>query len=423
MAKIELPEGSSRDDAARGGAAAAFRPVSAEVSRTSPQLPETKAYSGTEPAPLTPVARQVDETGARGPGAIRALLRRWRPSARAILLAAGILVAASGSQIFWLRGGRYASTDDAYVEAARLLVTTDVSGIVLSVNVHENETVAAGGTLFRLDPRQFEIALENSKANLQQTALTIESMKEDYKMLLSNVDAQRAQVALDQVTFDRNAALVAGDNVSRETYDQARYTLQLDKNKLVALQQQAQVQLAKIGGRADLPTTQHPLYLQAKAQVDEAQRQLDHATVRAPFSGTVTQVDALQPGVYLFSQTAAFTGAGAVALVSNNRMWITAQMKETDLTYVRPGNAVTIAVDTYPGQVWSGIVENLSPASGSEFSVLPAQNTSGNWVKVVQRIPVRISIERKPGSLPLRSGMSVSVSIDTGHRRSLRDLL
>jgi membrane fusion protein (multidrug efflux system) len=240
--------------------------------------------------------------------------------------------------------------------------------------------------------------------------------------MLSNVTAQQAQVALDQVTNDRYAELVKGDNVSRALYDQARFTLQLDQSKLTSLQHQTEVQLAKLGGNPDIPVAEHPLYRQAKAQVDEAQRQLDHTSVHAPFSGTATQVDALQPGTYVVSQTAALTGTGAIALVSTDQTWVTAQMKETDLTYVRPGNHVDVSVDTYPGQLWSGTVQSVSPASGSEFSVLPAQNSSGNWVKVVQRIPVRITIEHQPGSPALRSGMSVYVDIDTGHRRSLADL-
>ena len=286
-------------------------------------------------------------------------------------MTAGILLVLAGSAIFWLRGGRFASTDDAYVQAAKLLVTTDVSGVVATVNVHEGQAVKAGDLLFQLDPLPFQIALDSATANLHATALTIESMKADYKVTLSNVAAQQAQVALDQVTYDRFAALVKDDNVSRAIYDQARFTLQLDRNKLASLQQQAQVQLAKLDGNPDIPATEHPLYRQAKAQVDEAQRQLDHASVRAPFYGIVTQVDALQPGTYLVSQTAALTNTGAVALVSTDQLWVTAQMKETDLTYVRPGNHVDISVDTYPGQVWSGTVESISPASGSEFSILP----------------------------------------------------
>ncbi len=348
----------------------------------------------------------------------------WRrpPSLRTSLMVVGIFAVVVSSAIFWLRGGRYASTDDAYVQAAKVLITTDVSGLVASVNVREGQAVKSGDLLFQLDTLPFQIALDGANANLHQTALTIESMKADYQVTLSNVAAQQAQVALDQVTYDRYAALLADDTVPRALYDQARFTLQLDESKLVSLQQQAQVELAKLAGNPDGPVAQHPLYRQVKAQVDEAQRQLDHASVRAPFSGVVTQVDALQPGTYLVSQTAALTETGAVALVSADHVWVTAQMKETDLTNVKPGNHVDVTVDTYPGQTWSGDVESISPASSSEFSVLPAQNSSGNWVKVVQRVPVRIAIEHKPDTPILRSGMSVYVAIDTGHRRTLSDL-
>jgi membrane fusion protein (multidrug efflux system) len=401
-----------KESAIGGGAAVQ------DVSRTeAPNL-------GTRPAARAlPLAPDAPPSGRPPPNSARATPgHRSHLSLRTLLMTAGILLVLAGSAIFWLRGGRFASTDDAYVQDAKLLVTTDVSGVVATVNVHEGQAVKAGDLLFQLDRLPFQIALDSATANLHATALTIESMKADYKVTLSNVDAQQSQVELDQVTYDRFAALVKDDNVSRALYDQARYTLQLDKNKLAALQQQAQVQLAKLDGNPDIPVSEHPLYRQVKSQVDEAQRQLEHASVRAPFSGIVTQVDALQPGTYLVSQTAALTGAGAIALVSSDRLWITAQMKETDLTYVKPGDHVDITVDTYPGQVLSGHVEVVSPASGSEFSVLPAQNSSGNWVKVVQRIPVRITVDAKPNAPVLRSGMSVYVSINTGHRRSLRDL-
>ena len=170
-----------------------------------------------------------------------------------MLMAAGILVAVVGSAVAWLHGGRYASTDDAYIQAGKLLVTPDVSGLVSSVNVHEGQAVNAGDLLFQLDPLPFRIALDSANANLRETALTIDSMKADYQVMLSNVAAQQAQVALDQVTNDRYAALVKGDNVSRALYDQARFTLQLDKSKLTSLQQQAEVQLAKLDGNPDIP--------------------------------------------------------------------------------------------------------------------------------------------------------------------------
>jgi membrane fusion protein (multidrug efflux system) len=182
------------------------------------------------------------------------------------------------------------------------------------------------------------------------------------------------------------------------------------------------VQLARLGGNPDFDVTQHPQYLQAKAQVDEAQRQLDHTVVRAPFDGVATQVAALQPGTYLVAQTAALTNTGAVALVATNDVWVDANMKETDLTHVKTGDKVKVWVDTYPGHAWSGTVESIAPAAGSEFSILPAQNSSGNWVKVGQRVPVRVRIDPKSEKLQLRAGMSATVEIDTGHRRTLSEL-
>jgi membrane fusion protein (multidrug efflux system) len=408
----EAPNGGNRAESEPTTTGPLHHEVRGDTASPEPR-PETRAPPTGPDVPTTEPPMPAS-TGA-------ASRRRGRPSLRTLLMTAGILVVIVGSTVFWLRGGRYATTDDALVQAAKLLVTADVTGLVSSVSVREGQTVKAGDMLFQLDLLPFQIAVNSAKANLDQTALTIESMKADYKVTLSNVDAQQSQVDLDQVTYDRDALLVKNDNVSRALFDQSRYTLQLDKNKLVSMQQQANVELAKLAGNPDLPTASHPLYQQAKAQVDEAQRQLDHATVRAPFSGVVTQVDALQPGTYLVSQTAALTGSGAIALVSTDRVWITAQMKETDLTYVKPGNHVDVTVDTYPGQVWSGRVESISPASDSEFSVLPAENSSGNWVKVVQRIPVRIVIDHKADTPDLRSGMSAYVSIDTGHRRSLLD--
>jgi membrane fusion protein (multidrug efflux system) len=341
---------------------------------------------------------------------------------RLLLMVGGILVVLVGALTFWVRGGRYVSTDDAYVRASKLMVSTDVSGLVTEVDVREGQTVKAGDVLFRIDPKQVQIALDNAKAQLQQIGLTIEAMKQDYKRVLEDIQAQQSQVELDQANFDRYAVLVKSDSISKANYDQARFTLAADKRKLESLKQQAQVQLARLGGNPEIPVAEHPQYQQAKSQVDEAQRQLDHTVVRAPFNGIVTQVDNLQRGTYLVSQTAALTNTGAVGLVSTDNVWIDAHIKETDLTYVKPGDPVGIFVDAYPNRTWSGIVDNISPASGSEFSILPAQNASGNWVKVVQRITVRVRVERKPDDPALRAGMSVTVDIDTQHRRSLSDL-
>ena len=345
-----------------------------------------------------------------------------RRTIRIALMLGGILAALAVAATLWLRAGRWVSADDAYVRAAKLMVTTDVSGIVISVDVREGQLVKQGQILFRVDPRQFQSALDNTKAQLAQVGLSVEAMKQDYQRMLKDIEVQQAQVQLDQANYDRYAALIRTDVVSKANYDQARFTLQADKNKLESLKQQAQVQLARLGGNPDLPVEEHPLHRQVKAQVDEAQRQLDHATVRAPFDGIVTQVDSLQPGTYLVSQTAALTNTGAVALVSTDRLWVDANLKETDLTHVKPGDRAEITVDAYPGRTWSGTVASISPGTGSEFSILPAQNASGNWVKVVQRVPVRIRVDHKPGDPVLRAGMSVIVGIDTGHRRSLAEL-
>jgi membrane fusion protein, multidrug efflux system len=323
-----------------------------------------------------------------------------------------------GGAYRYVTGGQVMSTDDAYVNAETVGISTDVSGIVQQVDVKENQHVDKGQVLYRLDSRQFQIAVDNARAKLAQTALTIESMKPDYERMLSDVTAQQAQLALDQATYDRDASLVGTGAVSRTTNDQARYTLEADKGKLESLRQQAAVQLAKLGGDPNIPVTQHPQYLQAKALVEEAQRQLDDAVVKAPFAGIVTQVSAIAPGKYLAASTTAFY------LVARHHVWVDATPKETELTYVRPGQSVTVTVDTYPDAVWRGVVESVSPAAAQQFSLLPAQNTSGNWVKVVQRIPLRVRVDTNENNLPLlRAGMSVEVNVDTGHTRGLPHFL
>jgi len=197
---------------------------------------------------------------------------------------------------WYVTGGKIMSTDDAYVNAEKVGVSTDVAGIVQEVNVGDNQHVTAGQVLYRLDPRQFQIALDNANANLKQTALSIDAMKQDYQHMLSDAAAEESQVALDQTNYDRDATLLRSSTVSQATFDQARYTLQTDKGKLESLRQQAQTQLARLGGDTDIPTTQHPQYRQALGQVEEAQRQLDHSVVKAPFSGTVTNVPSIAPG-------------------------------------------------------------------------------------------------------------------------------
>ena len=207
---------------------------------------------------------------------------------------------------FYFTGGKIMSTDDAYVDADKVAVSTDIAGLVQDVDVSDNQHVAAGQILYRIDPRQFQIALDNAKANLAQTALAIDAMKQDYKHMLSDAAAQQAQVDLDQANYNRENMLVRSGTVSQAVFDQAQYALLNDKSKLESLRQQAATQLARLGGNADIETAQHPQYLQAQAQVDEAQRELDHTVVKAPFTGTVTSVPSIAPGKYLAASTTAF---------------------------------------------------------------------------------------------------------------------
>jgi membrane fusion protein (multidrug efflux system) len=354
-------------------------------------------------------APRVTEAPVRSRRMSRALLRP-------LLMLGGIAIVAVGSGAYWMTGGRYVSIDDAYARAAKESLSTDVSGIVAQVPVHEGQSVKKGDVLLRLDPRQFQIAVDGAKASLAATALSLNAMKLDYQRLLGDVEVKQAQVQSDQANFERYANLVKSGGVTRADYDNMRFQLSANQRAAGALKTMSEVQLAKIGGDPNVDVRTMPEYLQAQAKLDEAQRQLDDTVIHAPYDGIVTQVDTVQPGMYLAASTAAF------GIVSAEDVWIEANPKETELTWVKQGDPVQVYVDTYPDRTWKCTVASIAPNSGSEFSVLPAQNTSGNWVKVVQRIPVRITCDHKPGDPPLRAGMSVEAEIDTGHSRTLADL-
>jgi len=389
----------------------AEREEAPDTARTPQIAPETARTP--QIAPVAP----AEQRSRQAAGAAKAPRFRRRDRARWILFAL-LPLALVVAGYMYVTGGKVMSTDDAYIQADRVGISTDVSGIVKEVAVTDNQRVEAGQVLYRLDPRQFQIALDNAKANLAQTALSIEAMKQDYKRMLSDVAAEQAQVNLDQINYDRDVSLLRSGTILQAVYDQAQSALLTDKAKLESLRQHAQVQLARLGGNAEIAATDHPQYLQAKAQVEEAERQLDHTVVKAPFAGLVTNVPAIAPGKYLAASVTAFY------LVDVDHVWVDATPKETELTYVRPGQPATVTVDTYPGVQWHGTVESVSPAGAQEFSLLPAQNTSGNWVKVVQRMPMRVRIDTTDKSLPpLRAGMSVEVEVDTRHARGLPHFL
>jgi membrane fusion protein, multidrug efflux system len=349
----------------------------------------------------------------------------WADKARLrrVLMIVGVAGVAFVAATVWLTGGRYTGSDDSYVRAAKLMVSPDVSGIVKSVDVVEGQHVTKGQVLFTLDPRPFQIAVMNATAVLAQAALDVKSQEANYRSLQEQVSAQRSQLNLAAITYKRNLALLRQNAIAPQTADQAHMALQTAQAMLSSLQQNAQTQLDKLLGDPNLPPERAPSYLQAKAALDEAQRQLDHSIVRAPFEGDVTEVDSLQPGTLVISALSSFSTTSAVGLVSTTNIWVDANMKETDLTHVRVGAPVDVTVDTYPGHTWHGHVDAVSRASDSAFSALPSENSSANWVKVVQRIPVRVKLDLKAGDPPLRAGMSAVVTIDTGHRRWYRLLM
>jgi membrane fusion protein (multidrug efflux system) len=315
---------------------------------------------------------------------------------------------------WYVTGGRVMSTDDAYVEADKVGITTDIAGIVKEIDVKNNQHVKVGQVLFRFDDLPFRLALERAAAQVGNVANDLNALKANYRDMQEQIKQAQLDVDYYRRQFDRQQDLIDRKVVSELTFDTAHRNLQMAQQKLASLNQQLAAIAANLNGDPNIPVEQHPRYRDAMAQRDEAARQLDHTVVKAPFAGIVTNVPAIAPGKYLQASMTAFY------LVAADHVWVDANPKETELTYVRPGQAVTATVDTYPGLEWHGTVESISPAAAQEFSLLPAQNTSGNWVKVVQRIPMRVHLDTNDRNLPpLRAGMSVVVNVDTGHPRGL----
>lgn len=365
------------------------------------------------------VARDADDRDAksrdhssRADGQTRPRSKLLRP----ILMIGGVALILIAVLLYWLFTGGSVSITDTYVKAARVNLSTDVSGLVDQVAVHDHQAVTKGQVLFRLDPTRFVVAVDQAKAKLAEVGQQVEAARHGYQAQLAKIKVQQTVVANDRLNYQRYASLVHGGGVTQSDYDNAKYKYEGAQANLDAMEAQAGVDLAKLSGKADIKLADTPQYKAAAAGLAAAELNYRHSIVRAPFAGVVTETEKLQPGMYLQAGTAAF------GLVSTTNVWIRSQPKETSLTWVKPGDKVKIHVDTYPGKVWHGVVASISPASGSSFSILPAQNSSGNWVKVVQRIPLRVNITSGPKHLVLRNGMTAEVDIITGHKRKLSDL-
>jgi membrane fusion protein (multidrug efflux system) len=358
--------------------------------------------------------RSEQESGA---GARRASLGRLiRQRLRLILLVMVPLLALVAGLAFYLAGGRIVSTDNAYVGARKVLVTPDISGKIASVRVKEGERVAAEDVLFDIDPTPFRLALAQAQSKLDGVRTDFNNLRSNLKSLDKLVELAQQNVALKQKDVERKATMLAKFGGAQADLDNSMSaTVSARLQAELAVQQQATT-LNALLGNPDLPIEQYPPYLQAKAVLDQAERDLNHTTLKAPIGGTATQVDNIQLGRFVTA------GTPILSVIDDGAPWVDANPKETDLTNVRVGQKVAINVDAFPDHSFHGTVSSISPGTGAQFAILPPQNAIGNWVKVVQRVQVRIVFDPGQDVGLLRAGMSVTVDIDTGRRRSLWSL-
>ena len=337
----------------------------------------------------------------------------WVARHRRPLLIGGPVLVLLVVAYFYFTGGRYVSTDDADIHAATVQISTEVDGRIESIAVHDNQYVRRGQLLFTLQQNRFLIAVADAKAKLAQARFKIPALVAAYRQHEADVAAAKTTLAFQTREFARQTQLAAQGISSRAQLDQAKNNFETAQQQLAAAQQEVASALADLGGDAATPVDAQPIVRQAAAALDHADLELSYTTVRAPIDGIVAKVDQIQVGDHVDAAKPLF------ALISRNNVWVEANFKETDLTYVRSGQTASVSVDAYPGRSFSGHVLSTSPGTGSSFSLLPPENSSGNWVKVVQRVPVRISLENVGADTPLSTGMSVEVEVDTEHHRSL----
>jgi membrane fusion protein (multidrug efflux system) len=331
----------------------------------------------------------------------------WLKKHRRLLLIGVPALVLVTAAIIYFSGGRYVSTDDAYVQAARTDISANVAGRVTEIAVRENQRVGKGDVLFKLDDRDYTIAVENAKASLANAKLQVAALKATYRQREAAVASAKTTSAYQEKEFGRQQKLAAQGVASEAQLDDARHAFETAQQELKSAEQERANVRASLGDNPDIDVNEHPSVQQAKAVLDRAELDLSRTVIQAPMDGVVTKVDLLQVGDYVKEATPVFS------LVSNADVWMEANFKETDVTHLRAGQDATIKVDAYPGRVFHGKVVSTSPGTGSSFSLLPPENATGNWVKVVQRLPVRISVDDTESQIPLHAGMSATVKVDT----------
>jgi membrane fusion protein (multidrug efflux system) len=325
------------------------------------------------------------------------------------------LVAIAVALFAWLSAGRFIGTDNAYVKGDRVYIATEISGPIVEVAVHENQSVSRGQLLFRLDDQPYRTALAKIDAEIEIQRAEIRGLRAQWRTKREDIKAAQSQQNYAQADYDRQKDLADRKFAPAAKMEESRMGLEVARQRIASAEEDLQRIEAALAGDPKIKADDHPKVKQMLAARDEALHNLRRTTIEAPLDGVVSKV--LVPGSY------AVMGVPSIAVVADRDLWIEANFKETELTRVRVGQPVTITVDTYPDMRCTGKVTSLAQSTGAEFAVLPPQNATGNWVKVVQRIPVRTSVICKEGDPPLRVGMSVTIEIDTGHRRSFGELL
>jgi membrane fusion protein, multidrug efflux system len=352
-----------------------------------------------------------DSVANGGQPAVTAATRKTRlQRLRWPLMSLALIAAVGGGAYLYFTGGRYQSTDDAYAQAATVSISSNVAGRVSAIEVHDNELVHRGATLFRLDDASFRIAVNDAAAHLADTRLQIESLKSTYRQRLVELRAAQDTQAYARQQYDRQSRLLASGIASQAQFDQAGHALDAARQQVANIQQQIGVALANLGGDPNLAPERHPLVAQAQAALDRAQLNLSYTVINAPTEGVVAKVEQLQVGDTIAASAPAF------ALVSTSDVWIEANFKEVQLARMRPGQMANVKIDRYPGRAFSAKVTSVGPSTGSQFSLLPPENATGNWVKVVQRVPVRLQLTHVDAEFLLQAGLSADVTVDTRSR-------
>jgi membrane fusion protein, multidrug efflux system len=342
-------------------------------------------------------------------------MRRGQAGLRLILLVAVPLVAIAGAAYWWLSGGRYVSTDNAYVKAHIVQIAPEVSGQVRRVLVRDHQSVAAGETLMTIESRPFKLALDSAEAELDAARTQVETLRAAWREVMSELADAEARADYFKRQWQRQEELATKGVTSASKREESQNEARAAADRVTTVREKLHRVLTALNGDPQMPPDEHHLVRDKTAARERAALDLARTTIRAPSDGVVVNMR-VQQGEQVKVSTPLFV------LVVVSRPWVEANFKETELTHVRVGQKATVVLDTYPDTTWEAVVESLSPATGAEFAVLPPQNASGNWVKVVQRLPVKLRLSPQVGEPPLRAGMTATVSIDTGRQRSVQSV-